>query len=60
MSTDELNTEWRYRFNERVAIQLECNRLINPTPEELREIQAIARREADAWLRDWRKVEELI
>ncbi len=60
MTTDELNIEWRYRFNERVAIQLEGNRLTDPTPEQMREIQAIARREADAWLRDWRRSEMLL
>ncbi len=60
MTDAQLHEEWRYRFNERVAIMLEGNRLTDPTPEQMREIHATARREADQWLREWRKVEELI
>ena len=55
MSEEELQAEWQYRRDERIAILLDgANR--PPTAEE----RADAYAEADLWLADWRRQERLL
>ncbi len=53
MTEEELQAEWRYRYTERCGLLADGEVLT-------REQQEIARREADQWLADWRKSQELL
>ncbi len=55
MTEVQLKEEWQYRYNERISILLAgTNRAPNRSEREL------ARMEADQWLADWRKAQELL
>ena len=54
MTDAELRAEWFYRYEERLGILTDGKR--PPTTQEM----LIARREANQWLADWRKAQELL